>query len=591
MRAAFASLAAASLLAAIGCTWREGSAPQAPPGARTAPSPRVERPEAPASSQPEPLLAAMREELERSMSGLRRAGDPPLYYIGYAVSDTEQLRLMASFGALYTSTTARRRVLDIDLRVGSPRRDNTHRAREPYADGGLPGTGSFPLDDDRVSIRAALWKHTDAAYRNAVERFAKIQASEQTKAEVADTADDFSREPASVHHEPPARLAVSAAEWEDRLRAYSALMKRDPLLTGSSVELVAGATTRYIATSEGTSLQLPETYAYLSMRAQTRLDDGSDLFLHDSMNASSVDRLPSDDEIRRRVATLIERLGDLRRAPEAEPYVGPAILEGRAAAVFFHETLGHRLEGHRQKVESEGQTFKKKVGEAILPQFVSIYDDPRIRAFDGVELNGFYRYDDEGVAAQRADLVVDGVLKGFLLSRSPIEGFDRSNGHGRRQAGRSVVARQGNLVVESSLTVSRAELQQALLDEVRRQGKPYGLIFREITGGFTQTTRMAGQLFKAQPLMVYRVYLDGREELVRGVDFEGTPLTSLSQIAAAADDYAVFNGYCGAESGSVRVAAVSPSMLVRQIEITRKLKGQERPPLLPAPPTGATGEE
>jgi predicted Zn-dependent protease len=181
-------------------------------------------------------------------------------------------------------------------------------------------------------------------------------------------------------------------------------------------------------------------------------------------------------------------------------------------------------------------------------------------------------------------LIDNGVLKSFLMSRSPIEGFPHSNGHGRRQPGLEVVSRQSNLIVESTKTVPEAKLREMLIDEVKRQGKPYGLYFEDITGGFTTTGRSGLQAFKVIPVIVYRVYPDGRpDELIRGADIVGTPLASFSKILATSNKPEVFNGYCGAESGSVPVSAVSPAILISEIEIQKKDKSQERPPLLPRP--------
>jgi TldD protein len=201
-----------------------------------------------------------------------------------------------------------------------------------------------------------------------------------------------------------------------------------------------------------------------------------------------------------------------------------------------------------------------------------------------VDLNGWYDYDDEGVKARPVTVVDKGVLKTFLMSRSPIRGFDHSNGHGRRQPGLEVVSRQSNLIVESTNAVTEARLRQMLIGEIKKQNKPYGLYFRDITGGFTTTQRAGLQAFKVIPVIVYRVYADGRpDELVRGADIVGTPLASFAKILATSDKPEVFNGYCGAESGSVPVSAVSPAILVSEIEIEKKAKSQDRPPLLPEP--------
>jgi TldD protein len=274
----------------------------------------------------------------------------------------------------------------------------------------------------------------------------------------------------------------------------------------------------------------------------------------------------------------------LRSAPAAEPFAGPALLSGRAAAVFFHEVLGHRLEGHRQRDEAEGQTFTKKVNQQVLPTFLSVIDDPTLKELNGVKLAGTYDFDDEGVPAARVDAVENGVLKNFFMSRMPITNFSHSNGHGRRQPGLMPTGRQGNLIVASTRTVTDVDLRKKFIDEIQKQGKPYGLYFEDIQGGFTLTGRAMPQSFQVIPVMVWRVYPDGRpDELVRGVDIVGTPLLALNNIILTGDAQQVFNGVCGAESGQVPVAAAAPAMLFSEIEVQKREKGTQRPPLLPPP--------
>jgi predicted Zn-dependent protease len=301
--------------------------------------------------------------------------------------------------------------------------------------------------------------------------------------------------------------------------------------------------------------------------------------------------LPSDEKVRQTVETMIADLKALRAAPVIDPYTGPAILSGRASGVFFHEIFGHRIEGHRQKSESEGQTFTKKVNQSILPDFISVIDDPTTERLNGTDLNGYYKFDDDGVPAQKVTVVEKGILKNFLMSRSPVTGFEASNGHGRKAPGYRTVGRQGNLIVQASNTVSDAKMRAMLIDEAKKQGKTFGLLFKDISGGFTLTGRSSPQSFQVTPIMVYRIYVDGRpDELVRGVDLIGTPLTSFSKIVAAGDTSEVFNGYCGAESGYVPVAAVSPAILTTQIEVQKKAKSSERPPILPPPPATNGGQ-
>jgi predicted Zn-dependent protease len=321
--------------------------------------------------------------------------------------------------------------------------------------------------------------------------------------------------------------------------------------------------------------------------ASTKAADGMDLYRTEYFDSHSVDGLPKDSEIRSTADKMAKDLKALRNAPIVEPYTGPAILSGRAAGVFFHEIFGHRIEGQRQKNENEGQTFAKQVGKPVLPDFISVLDDPTMEKIGGTDLNGYYLYDDEGVKARPVNVVDNGILKNFLLSRSPVAGFEQSNGHGRKAPGYKAVGRQGNLIVKASNTVSNAKLKERLIAEAKAQGKQFGLFFEDISGGFTLTTRDSPQAFQVTPIMVYKVYVDGRpDELVRGVDLIGTPLTSFSKIVAASDKLEVFNGYCGAESGSVPVSAVAPSILTTQIEVQKKPKSAERMPILPAPTGG-----
>ena len=293
--------------------------------------------------------------------------------------------------------------------------------------------------------------------------------------------------------------------------------------------------------------------------------------------------LPSNDRMIADAKDMVKRLTVLRDAPVVDPYTGPAILSGPASGVFFHEIFGHRIEGHRLK--GGGETFKKKVGELVLPADFQVYCDPTLRSYAGEELNGFYLYDDQGVKARRVDVVKDGILREFLMSRVPLDGFPHSNGHGRTAGGGDPVSRQSNLVVETTAPHTEAELRSMLIEEAKKQGKEYGYYFKEVTSGFTLTGE-GGSLnsFNVTPLEVYRIYVDGRpDELVRGVDLIGTPLSMFSNIVCGGDAPSVFTGECGAESGWVPVTASSPMILVNKIETQRRQKSRDLPPILPAP--------
>jgi len=534
-----------------------------------------------------PLLQAMEEELQRSMNELGEKGEPPPYFISYSVTETEQTTLASSYGALRSSTSGRSRLLDIDVRVGDYQLDNTHEVRGAMPFGRLPdfsGPVAIPLDDDLDAIKSILWLHTDRKYKAAADQLVKVRTNRAVTVDEEDASADFSRESPEVDIGPLASVAIDTEPWIERLKNYSALLDSHPWIHESNATLTAVATNKYLVNSEGTRVQHGAVHVRVNLYAATSADDGMELYRYESFNAHLPDRLAEDDTIRQAIDRMVTDLLALREAPAIEPYAGPAILSGRAAGVFFHEIFGHRIEGHRQKSEFEGQTFTKKVGERILPEFVSVYSDPTEERAANADLAGHYRIDDEGVKARRVTVVENGVLRNFLMSRSPVEGFDRSNGHGRRQPGLAPVGRQSNLIVESSDAVSDVELRELLVEEIERQGKEFGLLFTDIAGGFTFTGRGVPQVFQVTPIIVYRVYADGRpDELVRGADLIGTPLVSFSEIIATGTEREVFNGFCGAESGMVPVSAVAPAILTAQIEIQKKPKGAERPPLLPRP--------
>jgi predicted Zn-dependent protease len=342
--------------------------------------------------------------------------------------------------------------------------------------------------------------------------------------------------------------------------------------------------TRYFVNTEGSAIAEPSPLYDIRILASSRADDGMEFTLYRHWVARQSASLVAESEVTAEAEKVAATLTALRDAPLVDPFVGPALLSGRAAAVLFHEVIGHRLEGHRQKDENADQTFTKKMGHRILPEFISIVSDPTRDSAGGITLMGSYRYDDEGVAARPVVLVDRGVLKSWMMCRSPVRGFPSSNGHGRRQAGAGAVARQANLLIQASRTMPVPALRSELIRLCRKAGKPYGLYFEDIEGGFTFTGRTMPNAFNVMPIVVRRIYTDGRpDELVRGVDLIGTPLSTMARIVAAGDDLGVFNGYCGAESGYVPVSAVCPTLLIAEMEVQRKQKGEERQPILPQP--------
>jgi predicted Zn-dependent protease len=561
-----------------------------------------------AEVQPDPvLLDVMQQELHRAMASLggqtpavagpgakspsQPQPQPKPYFVSYAVSDVESVSITAQFGAIAADQQTRRRSADVQIRLGSEAEDNTHGAHRNSALTTMP----LPLTDDRAALAESLWYATNRGYGRALDSFLQVKTEQQVRAREEDTSSDFSKDKPAVALVPvEARYAVDAplmprgandkAEWEQRLRELSGLFKQFPDVFSNQVGLQASNEVDYFVSSEGAKVSTPNHVARLVIVGHARAADGMDLYRVETFEAEQLSGLPDQKTLIAKTLAMAANLEALRVAPITEPFDGPAILSGRASAVFFHEVLGHRLEGQRQKGDEEGQTFTKLLGKPILPTFMSVADDPTLRSFDGISLSGHYLYDDEGQPARRVELIKDGVLETFLMSRLPIASFASSNGHGRAEAGHMPTGRQGNLIVTSSKTVSDAELREMLKAEAKRQGKAYGLYFEDISSGFAVTTRRSPQAFSVVPLVVYRVFVDGRpDELVRGVSIVGTPQAALNRIVATGDKPDVFNGICGAESGSIPVSAVAPAMLVSEIETQRQTQGTARPPIVPPP--------
>ena len=538
----------------------------------------------PATNQtPSTLVEILDAELQRNFKVLKEKAEPPAYFISYAVVDVEGEHIASTLGALQEASHSHRRTLDCSVRVGSPDFDNYHPSN-----GDRPrfsASRNLPLDDQAVPLERILWLDTDHAWRMAAQRFNLLKSSSQLKAPSADAkAPDFSKEEPAGSFSTPPKLAALGEEWQNRMRRLSREFERFPGVLTSGISIDTLRETRTLVNSEGTKIQHGRLSVRLTIFAHSKADDGQDLYASETFDADDPVRLPKEEMLDQAVERVAVQAASLMLAPETEPFAGPALLSGRAAGVFFHEIFGHRVESQRLLNDTEGQTFGKRLKQPVLPEFLSIVFDPTRKQYNGTELNGWYQFDDEGVPARPVAVVENGILKTFLMSRTPLPEIEHSNGHGRAQPGYEPIARQSNLIVESSKTVEEKVLRRLLLNEIVRQGKPYGLYFKEVTGGYTNTSRFGLQAFTVIPLVVYRVYPDGRhDELVRGVDIVGTPLASLAKIVATSDASEVFNGFCGAESGSVPVAAVSPAVLVSEIEIQRKPNAGDRPPLLGRP--------
>jgi len=531
-----------------------------------------------------PLLNAMKNEMKRTMDGLANQSTPP-YFLSYAVTETKTIRMNAVFGNVKSSEQTLSRILDIDIRVGNHELDNTHTIRGSRFEFGGGGRGiELPMTNDEKALRSVMWNATDKLYKKAVERYGKVLTNRAVKVKEEDSSADFSRQQPIESIAPDQSFIIDSLQWVKKIKQLSSLFTVDPKIYTGEVYFQADIITKYFVSSEGTVIRQSEPNVRLFASASTKADDGMTLPLFSSYFAFQPENLPSEEIIGQDIRRMIQTLGQLRDAPLAETYSGPAILSGAASGVFFHEIFGHRVEGHRQKDPNSSQTFKSFLNKKILPDFIDVVFDPGLKTLNGQDIVGYYTYDDEGVKAEKVIAVEKGIFKNFLMSRSPIESFPSSNGHGRRQAGLRPVARQSNLLVLASQSVAFDSLRTLLRNECIVQNKEYGLYFVEISGGFTFTARTIPNAFNVQPLVVYKIYADGRpDELVRGVDLIGTPLTTFNNIIAASHDIGIFNGVCGAESGGVPVSASSPSLYVKTIEVQKKQKSQAKPPLLESP--------
>jgi TldD protein len=529
------------------------------------------------------VLTAMQDELDRSMAAMSK-GDPADYFISYTVADREYSEVSGSNGALLTSGETRARWLEVQTRVGTYQLDDTHKLADRQPSWTSPGM-TVTVDDDIPVLRREIWRETDRQYRAATQALIKVKTSQEVQVQTAEgSAPDFSREAPHTSIGTRVEIKVDRKPWEERVRKYTAAFSKSPEVLNSIATFTALGMNQYQVNTEGTKLAFGQVHYRLELYVQSKAPDGMDINRYANFDWLDPKDAPSDKIVFDRIQVMIQETEALDKAPLVDPYAGPALLTGRAAAVFFHEVFGHRAEGFRQKDINEGQTFTSKVGEQILPAFISIKDDPTEAALGGQMLLGNYAFDDEGVPSENVQLVEHGVLKTFLMSRSPLVTIPQSNGHGRRQLGYVPVARQGNLIVSSSHTVTNDQLRQQLIALVKQQNKPFGLLIDDIAGGFTFTGRQQPQAFQVLPLVVYKVFPDGRpDQLVRGVDIVGTPLVSLTKIIATGDTPDIFNGYCGAESGSVPVSAVAPAILISEMEVQKKETSTDKPPILPPP--------
>ncbi len=533
-------------------------------------------------------LDAMGQELDRSAAQLRLDSYEPPYFVAYQLLEVASASVAGRYGAVMEDRSGRRRTISADVRVGDYALDSSAAGAGAIVLEAGPAPWSAPreapLDGDLAALRNALWLLTDERYKRALASFLEVRSRAVTRPADPDRAASLSREPPVRHVDAPVPFPFDRARWAGAVRAITARFRGEPEIFDARLEVTAEHRVRWLATSEGTRLVTEQALYAVHLQASARAPDGQLLEDGRDFYAPAEAGLPPEDALAAAADAVAGELLALRRAPAIDPYTGPAILEPQAAGVLFHEAVGHRLEGERLEDDGDGQTYRGRIGQAILPGFISVSDDPTLAEVGGTPLAGHYAFDDQGVPARPTPLVDGGRLVGYLLSRKPVRPFEHSNGHGRSDGAHRPAARMANLVVRSTRALDRAALRRRLLEEVRRQGKPFGLVIRDVSGGDTNTGSFGYQAFRGTPRLAYRIdAATGAETLVRGVELVGTPLSSVARILATGDAPGVFDGYCGAESGYVPVSTVSPALLVGEIELQRVARDRERGPILPSP--------
>jgi hypothetical protein len=487
------------------------------------------------------------------------------------------------------------------VRVGDYKFDNTNFA------GRVGGTrydlGRWPLDDSYPVLRRYLWLATDSAYKSAVETISRKRAARRNLTESSPT-DDFSHAQRVEYVHELGRLAIDENEWAARVRTLSAVFADYPGVLDSRVELDAEAGGYYVVNSEGTVVRAAENASSLRARAVAQAADG--MVLHDAVTFLALDpaHLPGDAALNAALREMAQNLEALAKAPKGEDYSGPVLFEGAAGPQIFAELLGRSLALARKpeggRAGFDASQLEGRLGGRVLPESFDAVDDPTQREWRGRLLFGSYDVDREGVRPQPLTLVEKGVLKGFLLTRQPVHGFSASNGHARLPGPYgAATAGIGNLFISSSETTPAGDLKKKLIELVVARGLAYGIVVRKMDYPSTASLDELRRMFTtaegaahpvSSPVLIHKVYPDGREELVRGLRFRGLNVRSLKDILVAGDDNTVFdyldNGaplaLVGAGNYTTESCVVAPSIIIDDVELHPV--EEELPKLPVAPP-------
>ncbi len=532
------------------------------------------------------FVGALDEECRRTMKQLKVPGYPRPYYLSYLLRDIHTFQIWGRLGNINYSSEQDSRNLYCDCRVGSYRYDQV-------TEGGLDDNDAesesyehveMPIGNDTDALKYHIWKLTDCRYREAVRHFFRKKSQHITYLDPSQGLPSFTRgKPLSdLRFKPFPRLDMK--QWRHFVTKSSLEVKGVSEIKNSWVELRIRDISRIFVNSEGSHVLDQQRVCELGCELWLLTKTGESV--HSSIHHVSpvLGEFPDLRTFKREIRERIKLLQTLSQSPTLKSYAGPVLLAPGPAGVLFHEVLGHRLEGSRLLSTREGQTFKRDVGKPILPRNFTIVDDPTLAEYEGQGCVGRYRYDDEGSPACRATLVEDGKLIGFLSGRSPvIKRGKPGNGHARSECHERPISRMANLIVKAQDGVSHQELKALFIEEIRRQKLPFGIMILDAEGGETATEAYDFQAFMGSISLAVQVWADGRENLVRNVNFVGTPLSSLRTVLAAGDTPHSQNAFCGAESGAVPVTTICPALLLSNLELQASDQRKYTQYVLPMP--------
>ena len=559
------------------------------------------------------VLRALKDELERSrqLRVVGGGGDDTPYFISYTLDDNDAFEVSANLGAITSVSRNRFRLPNIEVRVGGYDFDNTGHIYSGIYTGSRYDTEPFPLDDNYRALRENLWLGTDHAYKAAVESIARKRAALANAAASAEKLADLSPAEAVVSLAKVPSVNFHEADWKARVIRHSAVFAAHPEVLASGVEFHFNQDTTYYLNTEGTALRYRDDAAWIFARAEGQAPDG--MILRDAIvtPALALAQVPSEAELQDSLKAIVHNIQTLLQAPVGESFIAPALFEPEAAAQLLAQLLGENLRIIRKPISDPNHQlniivseFEGRTGSRVLPEWIDVIDDPTQTSYQGKPLSGYYQFDFEGVKAQAVPVIQKGVLKNFLTTRQPVKKGIESNGHARFPAGFGTrAAAIGNLFVKPAESTPLVDLKARLIQMCKERDKPYGFLIRKLDFPFlgssaeiqtlqTASANSGGSVRPVSPpILMYRVYPDGREELVRGMRFRGLSTRSLRDVLAASAETAVFdfinNGAPLARSGVggyvALTSVISPGLLFDEIEVDQLQNPLQKPALVPPP--------